>query len=135
MRREADAFARLAVRPDVIVTSPLVRARETAEIVAARLGLSGRLREDERLRPGFGVERLREIVAELGRVEVAMLVGHEPDFSATIGALTGGVGVICKKGCLARVDLDAESWTAELVWLLQPRVLMVATKEETSGGD
>ena len=53
-----------------------------------------------------------------------MLVGHEPDFSTTIGELIGGAALACKKGGLARVDArDDELAGAELVWLLPPRAL------------
>ena len=53
-----------------------------------------------------------------------MLVGHEPDFSATIAACIGGGSVECKKGGLARLDIDdPDSLSGTLVWLLPPRVL------------
>ncbi|HJW76490.1 MAG TPA: histidine phosphatase family protein, partial [Thermoleophilia bacterium] len=58
MVRAVAAFARLGLRPDMIVTSPLVRARETAAVVAAGLGIDDRLRVDERLAPGFDRGRL-----------------------------------------------------------------------------
>ena len=62
MRREAEALRALGLAPDVIVTSPLARARRTAEIVAGGLGLSGRLVEDERLAHGFDVRRLEQVL-------------------------------------------------------------------------
>ena len=49
-----------------------------------------------------------------------MLVGHEPDFSATIAELTGGA-VTVKKAGVARVDLDEQTMRGTLVWLLPPR--------------
>jgi phosphohistidine phosphatase SixA len=53
-----------------------------------------------------------------------MVVGHEPDFSATIGALIGGGSIICRKGGLALVELpDAHSHKGELLWLVPPRIL------------
>jgi phosphohistidine phosphatase len=53
-----------------------------------------------------------------------MLVGHEPDFSLTISALTGGGRILLKKGGLARVDLtSSEPLQGELVWLLPPKVM------------
>ncbi len=135
MAREAETFAALGVHPDVILTSPLARARETAEVVAGRLGLEASLSDEPRLAPGFGPAHLREILAERPEAGGVMLVGHEPDFSATIGALVGGAAVVCKKGSLARVDLDSEGWQARLVWLLQPRLLTLSATEEASGGD
>ena len=53
-----------------------------------------------------------------------MLVGHEPDFSSLIGALTGGSRVLMKKGGLGRVDIDMlEEGAGTLAWLLPPRAL------------
>jgi phosphohistidine phosphatase len=53
-----------------------------------------------------------------------MLVGHEPDFSLIISALTGGGKVILKKGGLARVDITATApLQGDLVWLLPPKIM------------
>jgi phosphohistidine phosphatase len=124
MEREASTMAQLKLPLGVILTSPLVRARQTAEIVARALGLSDRMTEDERLEPGFGIEELGGIMREHRGAEALMLVGHEPDFSTVIAACIGGGRVDCKKGGLARVDfLDASSLKGLLVWLLPPRIL------------
>ena len=114
---------RLEIAPEVIVTSPLVRARQTAEIVGEALGVDDKVVDDERLAHGFGRKQLGAILADHPDAESLMVVGHEPEFSATIGELTGG-RVACKKGSLARVDVaDRESLRGELIWLLQPKVL------------
>jgi phosphohistidine phosphatase len=124
MAREAQAIAEMDLKLDVIVTSPLERARRTAEIVAAATGLDDRLFEDERLVHGFDAKALRAIVAAHDVPKALMVVGHEPDLSATIGALTGGGRIVCKKGALARVDVAGpELKSAELVWLLPPSQL------------
>ena len=60
MKFEARAIAALSLQLDVIVTSPLLRARQTAEIVADRLKLRDELVEDERLANGFDARRLSE---------------------------------------------------------------------------
>jgi phosphohistidine phosphatase len=132
---EAAVLARLGPAPDVILSSPLARAHETASIVAEGLGIGDRLRDDERLAPGFGVTELEAILDEHREAKTLMLVGHEPDFSLTIGGLVGGAAVVCKKGGLARVDVDPESGAAELVWLLPPKVLTVSTSKGGNGGD
>lgn len=103
MHREAKAIRTLNLVPDVIVTSPLTRARQTAEIVAKELKLD--LVEDERLAPGFNRDRLAEIMDAHPRAECLMVVGHEPDFSATVSTLIGGGRIDFKKGGLARVDV------------------------------
>jgi len=124
MEREALTLALLRLPLDRILTSPLVRARQTAEIVARRLNLLDALEEDDRLSSGFGTAELSRIVREHRGLTALMLVGHEPDFSSVISACIGGGRVECKKGCLVRVDIeDPASLEGILVWLLPPRVL------------
>jgi len=125
MERAAATFVELGLAPDVIITSPLTRARQTAEIAARGLGMSDRVVSDPRLEPGFDAEALSDILGEHSGSDVLMLVGHEPDLSLTVGSLIGGGRVVCKKGGLARVDVDvAFPSDGELVWLLPPKDLM-----------
>jgi phosphohistidine phosphatase len=122
MRAEARAIERLGVEVDAILSSPLVRARQTAEPVAKRLGLD--VVEEPALAPGFDVKRLRDVLRRYPNANGLMLVGHEPDFSQTIAQLVGGGRVVMKKGGLARVDLDASDPPGgALVWLLGPKAL------------
>ena len=122
MKEEARGLRRLDVRPDVLLSSPLVRARQTAEIVRHALGLDSRL--VDALAPGCGVAQLRDLLGEYRSAERIMIVGHEPDFSDLISALTGGSRIMLKKGGLARVDLETVSDGAgTLVWLLPPLAL------------
>jgi phosphohistidine phosphatase len=126
MAREADTLAKLGLEVDLILSSPLTRARQTAEIVARRLGLADRLQIDERLSPGFALGALAKILEAQAKRQALLLVGHEPDFSETIGALIGGGQVLCKKGALARVDLCPEHPPrGHLVWLIPPSVLVL----------
>ena len=123
MQAEARAMEALRVRPDAILSSPLARARQTADIMANRLRV--KVIEEPLLAPGFDIRRLPRVLAGQGGGGDLMLVGHEPDFSATIGALVGGAAVVMKKGGLARVDLAApDRLRGELVWLLPPRALV-----------
>lgn len=126
MGYEAEFIAKLDLALDQIVTSPLTRAYQTAEIVAEHLGLLDRMIVDDRLSPGFGRADLAEIIDDHPRAEAIMLVGHEPDFSLTIEGLIGGGSVVCKKGSLARVDLnDAGFLSGELVWLIPPKAMVM----------
>lgn len=122
MKRTAATLAALDLGLDVIITSPLVRAQQTADIVARKLNCP--LTEDKRLAPGFNVEQLHKILLDHPDATKVMLVGHEPDFSATISALIGGGRIVCKKGGLALVTIsNAHSKHGELVWLVPPKVL------------
>jgi phosphohistidine phosphatase len=125
-RKQAERLGRFmcehGIRPDVIVSSPLVRAVQTAEIVAAELGMT--VRKDPRLTGGFSQRELWALLDELGARE-PLLVGHEPDLSALLAYLIGGPGVPMKKGALASVDLQTRLGDGEgvLRWLLPPDVL------------
>ncbi len=123
VKRIASTLDDLELDIPLILTSPLERARKTAEIVANKMHIE--LKEDERLAPGFNIERLRAILFDHPDLEALMLVGHEPDFSNTISALIGGGRLICKKGGLALVNLlNPDLLKGELVWLLPPKILL-----------
>ncbi|MDB5040604.1 MAG: phosphohistidine phosphatase, SixA [Candidatus Eremiobacteraeota bacterium] len=125
MALEARTMRRLELGVDRVITSPLLRARQTAEIVAVELKRKDRVVTDSRLGPDFGPERLAEILRDNQDVHDLMLVGHEPSMSATIGRLIGGGRVELKKGGLARTDVpNPAQLSGELEWLLPPRALL-----------
>ena len=124
----ADIMNKLNLGLDLILTSPLVRAHQTAEIAAAGLNMTDRLVVDERISPGFNRADVLMILEDHPEAEAIMFVGHEPDFSSTIESIIGGGAVICKKGSLARVDLTgAGALSGELVWLIPPKALALST--------
>jgi phosphohistidine phosphatase len=121
--REAKALADLKPEIDAIVSSPLVRARQTAEIVAKELGLRDALHLDERVGLGFSAAQLEAVLRDYPTAQV-MLVGHEPSMSLTVGELIGGGDVDFKKGALACVELTRESpLRGRLLWLAPPKLL------------
>src|SRR5712691_11392737 len=74
-----------SARPDAVISSPLLRARETAAPIAAAAGVE--LRTDERLAPGATVDDVRAAVA--GQGETVVVVGHVPDCELVVLELTG----------------------------------------------
>lgn len=123
--REVAAFlARLQVKPQKILTSPLPRAAQTAEIAAQYL--KAPLIMSEALAKGFDVRRLEKLLAQ-GKADHLMLVGHEPDFSAVIEKLTGGTVKLRKSG-VARLRLDPDNMKAKLLWLFPPEICQAAAK-------
>ena len=118
----AQFLATLGLQPGVLYSSPLVRARDTAAILGKQFGLA--VTETPLLAPGFNVNALERLVQGLAGDAEVMVVGHEPDFSGTIAALTGGGRVEMKKGGLARVDIIAtDPLRGTLVWLLPPSIM------------
>lgn len=111
----------LKIAPLRLFSSPLVRARQTADILGQALGIPVQVRTE--LGPGFNAQAVNALVRDLGRGAEVMFVGHEPDFSATVSELIGGGWITMKKGGLARVDVDHDQPVrGTLVWLIAPKV-------------
>jgi phosphohistidine phosphatase len=123
MSLEAKALAKMDLGVEAVVTSPLVRAKQTAEIVSRKLGVD--VSEDGRLAFGFNARLCADIVRERSEARAIMLVGHEPSMSATIGDITGGSRLDFKKGSVACVEIgDPDSPHGTLLWFVPPRVLL-----------
>jgi|ERR1051325_2265049 phosphohistidine phosphatase len=110
-------LASLEIKP-VILTSPLPRASQTAEITAQHLKVH--VQTETALRPGFDAKQLRKIVRRVTEKSL-MIVGHEPDFTRTIFQLTGGRTKMSKGG-VALIELETDSMEGELRWLLPPKL-------------
>jgi len=116
---EVGAFlANVSVKPDVVLTSPLPRASQTAEIAAHYIDAT--CVEDESLAPGFGRSDLKNLLKKRS-YGTLMVVGHEPDFSKTVCKLTGGRIKLSKAG-IALVELDPGSISGKLLWLFPPKI-------------
>ena len=128
MDRIASALIGLEVKPDLIVSSPYVRARETAEIVAKMLKYKKDLAFSDALVPMGEADEVIGEINEKYHVDELVLVGHEPNMSTLIGTLTAGnpdLAITLKKGgvcCLSADDLRTDR-TAVLEWLLTPKIL------------
>jgi phosphohistidine phosphatase len=124
-RVAAKGLARITRRPDVLLTSPLPRARATAEIAARAFK-----RIEPTVEPALAHGSVDDIMTALGKrppnVTIA-LVGHEPTLSMILARLLGaadGERLAFKKGGAALVDLpDGPSAGGQLVWFLKPKVL------------
>jgi phosphohistidine phosphatase len=124
----AGALERLGLKPVRVFSSPRLRARQTADILAKAFATPVIVREE--LNFGFNPAFISTLVEGLETEDEVLLIGHEPDFSTTIAAITGGSDVMMKKGSAARVDLIAQQPPrGTLVWLLTPRTLDLMTGE------
>jgi phosphohistidine phosphatase len=122
LRTASPLWRRLNLRPDVILTSPLARAVQTAEVLAAGIGASHPPIADDRLRPGASWADLARAMAAHRDARRVLFVGHEPDLSQAIQALTGARAIRLRKGGLACVEFPGipEPGAGELAWLLDP---------------
>jgi phosphohistidine phosphatase len=126
VRRNARALHRLGVELDAVWTSPLKRARQTAELLAAELGVSSRLTALDALQPSGSFDA---VVAEL-RLHADLrgvgLVGHEPylgEFASYLLTGSRAAEIEFKKGGVAYMVIDDfdDPVRAGLRWLLTPR--------------
>lgn len=130
-RLAAQALARMDARPDLVVTSPLRRAVETARPIAAMLDVP--LEQDRLLRPGFDEAAFAAVIDRHGSAGDLALVGHEPDLSSLVGYLTGA-RVALPKAAIVRIDVaNLRAGQSELRWLLRPKqIRLVATTRVTA---
>jgi phosphohistidine phosphatase len=115
-----------ALEPGIslVLTSPYVRARQTAEAAARALRLGEQIRVTRALEPDADPDEVLGEVREAG-VESVLLVGHEPHMGALLGRLVSGrrgLAIPMKKAAVARVSWDG-SGAGELRALLPPKVL------------
>jgi phosphohistidine phosphatase len=130
-RVAAQGLARIAHRPDLLLTSPLPRARATAEI-AARAFRRIEPVVERALAHGSVADVLAVLARQPAEATVA-IVGHEPVVSSLLARLLGasrGDGFAFKKGGVALVDLPGGPRAAgRLVWFLKPRILRSLAEE------
>jgi phosphohistidine phosphatase len=130
MRKAARGLKRLEITFDALLTSPLLRARQTADIVAQAIGLNDRVEEISGLAPESSVDNLIFGLARFRGREHVLLVGHEPLLSQMMTFLLTGKknessNIPLKKGALCRIEVDGlpPDKPGTLHWLLAPKQL------------
>ncbi|MGZ9221136.1 MAG: phosphohistidine phosphatase SixA [Anaerolineales bacterium] len=129
MRQIAKALRNLGVEFDLILSSPYVRARETAEILADVFKMKKKILFSDNLIPLGNPELLITEVNEKYSVNSLAVVGHEPHLSTLVGLLVAEnakIDVTLKKGgvCYLSADDLHQEHRATLEWLLTPGILM-----------
>jgi phosphohistidine phosphatase len=125
--KQADRLGRFLAEqgfaPDAIITSPKLRALQTAQIVADRIGAAYSL--DTRLAGGLSPALLETLLRDAGDPERPVVVGHDPDFSEMVAELCGASEMPMRKGGLARIDIDRPlaAGAGTLRWLVPPDLL------------
>ncbi len=128
MRRNAKALRKLNVRLDAIWTSPLIRAAQTAEILAAELAVAARVRTIDALRPDGNFDVLTAELRLSADSPGIALVGHEPflgEFASYLLTGSRAADIEFKKGAVACFEISdfGDPLRARLRWLLAPRHL------------
>jgi phosphohistidine phosphatase len=117
-RSAGRALAALGLSFQLVVTSPRLRALDTARLACEALGPEPVV--DDRLGEDFDVDDALELAAAAGEAKRVLFVGHNPDFEDIVGDLTGGT-IDLKKGGVAAVRLHGRR--GELIVLMRPREL------------
>jgi phosphohistidine phosphatase len=135
-RRIARRVRKAGIAPAIIFTSPLLRAVQTAEILAERLNHEGPVFVARALSPGFDLRDFRSLLVDAGAPEEAAFVGHEPDLgdlAATLLALPGGFPL--RKGAVVALELDggATKGAATFLWRTDGKGTVTRLADATGG--
>jgi len=112
----------LKVQVDVIVSSPLKRAMQTAQFVGTELGFEGNVEVSKALGLDGDYHDFQQMLAKYADREGVLAVGHNPNLFQFLGRLitgNGGASIRMRKGSVARIDFD--SHPPRLHWLIDPR--------------
>jgi phosphohistidine phosphatase len=119
------ALSTLEAQVDVIVSSPLKRATQTASLVGNELGHEGKLQIDAGLRPEATFADFRKLLEKYARQEAIMVVGHNPNLSQFLGAIISDSGceasIELKKAGVAKVEMRRSSGT--LQWCITQKIV------------
>ncbi len=118
----------LKVHFDLVASSPLKRALQTASLVGTEIGFDGAIQRTDALKPDAMTAAFHSFVNELQGHENVLLVGHNPNLPQFLAALImngsatpGRTAIRLRKGAIARVDLTRRP--GMLHWLVDPRIL------------
>jgi phosphohistidine phosphatase len=129
MKAIAGAMKRIGVEVDLVLSSPYLRAKETAILAHDRMGKASALEFTTALGSGQDAKfLLAELKQRFQKTKRIMVVGHEPDLSNLIGRITslGRLRLEMKKAGLAKIEITElqPELKGNLEWLLPPRVLL-----------
>jgi phosphohistidine phosphatase len=128
----AGILAGLKVQVDVIIASPLKRARQTAQFVATEMGFDQPILSSPVLAPDGDYAAFQQLIAQHSNREGVLVVGHNPNLHQFIARLVSGNGnghangggsIRLRKGGIARIDMAKHP--AQLQWLIDPRLARI----------
>lgn len=119
------ALTAMDIQVDLILSSPLKRAAQTASLVGNELSYEGKMHLEDALRPGASFADFQKLLDKYARFESIMVVGHNPNLSVFLGHCISEPGceaaVELKKGSIAKIEFGRNS--AALHWCLTPKIL------------
>ena len=125
-KREVEGLDALRVTVEEVLTSPLTRTRQTADILAAALPGKPPVTEFPALAPEGSIAAVINGLGAFSRRKGLALVGHEPSIGELAARLIGArTPIPFKKGAICRIDVPVlpPSRSGQLVWFVTPRIL------------
>lgn len=121
----AKALKSIGVEVDLVISSPLTRAAQTAELVAREIGYEKKVEFSDSLRPDATYREFQQLLQKFASKDEIMVVGHNPTLSEFLSLLisegASHTAVELKKGAVAKVPLDGNSHS--LQWCLTPKAV------------
>lgn len=118
------ALAACNVQADVIISSPLKRATQTASLIGNEIGHEGKLQLEPAMRPEGAFADFRRMLEKYSKYEAVMVVGHNPSITEFLGRIVNKSGaealIDFKKGAVARVETSRNA--ATLNWFFTPKM-------------
>jgi phosphohistidine phosphatase len=124
----AGVLAALKAPIDTVLSSPLKRARQTAQLVATEIGIESSIQTSHALAPDGTYADFQELIAKYVSREGVLVVGHNPNLHQYIVRLMSGNGhgggsIRLRKGAIARIDMAKRP--PQLQWLIDPRLARI----------
>jgi phosphohistidine phosphatase len=113
----------LKVHFDLVVSSPLKRALQTASLVGTEAGYDAKIMISEALAPEATVAAFEKLIGDVSHHENVLVVGHNPNLARFLGAMISStpMNIRLRKGAIARIEMTRRPGT--LHWLVDPRIL------------
>ena len=119
-RRVAETLKKCGIEPEIIVSSPLVRAVQTAEILAETIRFAGELTILPMLGDSFRLSCLKEYLESIAPVRELVMVGHEPDLGLILGELLDHSPCTIKKGGVVtlKIKIQQPEIAVSFLWMV-----------------
>ena len=116
-------FNKLEENIDLVLSSPYIRAKETAEIFVSNLDPKPELKIVDFLSSGVSSKEISKGLADYFSHNKILIVGHAPDLEIFLGRLIGAENIMLKKGALAKVSLSGINLSGDLEWLVTSAII------------
>ena len=124
INRLGSFFNTLETKLEIVLSSPFLRAKQTAEILVSNLNPKPEIKIVDFLSCGASSKDISKGLLDYSTNKSILIVGHSPDLDVFLGKLIGAGKVNLKKGALAKVNFENNiEISGELEWLITPKIV------------